>query len=239
MKTVFVHRVVLFAVGLLVGIVAVPVVSSADVPASTPATVTFGWRDMFRMYQRLGEKLPGEDWAEKFPGLSVDIAQLGESFARTAYPEDIALGRKNFSTLVRNLGMEKPAAKDLRQFLHPNKKPWPEYTGPVDGNFHMLFNTGTLNLDTSDGSSKDHPVKKLAREHLSFFTTQAHVKALTQTLSSVVRAQKVDIALAHTDSAKRAALLEAYKITWKVRFPKDSLSERDLRFIAAMLPYVA
>ena len=211
--------------------------SAAATPALQP-TPAFAWRDMFREFWKLREETPTVDLSKEFPGLSVDMARLGEAFARTAYSADFALGRKNFHTLVRNLGMESPGTKDLCQFLHPNKKPWPEYTGPTDGNFHMLFNTGTLNLDTSDGSSKTHPAKKLAREHLGFFTSQMHVKALTQTLSVTVRAQKADTAAALSDDVKRATLLEAFKATWKAKFPKESLSGKDLRFVTAMLPYV-
>jgi hypothetical protein len=178
------------------------------------------------------------DLSKEFPGISTKMAQLGEAFARTASPTNPALGRKNFRTLLRNLDMENPGTGDLRQFLHPNKQPWPGYTEPTDGNFHILFNTGTLNLDPSDGSSKTHPVKKLARKHLGFFTTQAHVKALTQVLSATIRAQKIDIATVSADAAKQTALQEAFKAAWKARFPKDSLSGDDLRFVTALLPYV-
>lgn len=167
------------------------------------------------------------------------MARLGEAFARAAYPKDAALGRRNFLTLVKNLEMEKPGPADLRQFLHPNKKPWAEYAGPTDGNFHMLFNTGTLNLDTSDGSSKTHPAAKLARKHLSFFTTQARVKALTRLLADTIRATKTDTAATAADPARRAAFLERCKAAWTTRTPGGRLTEGELSFLAAMLTFTA
>ena len=236
MKRIF--RFALFAVLPLALFVSAPAVLVSGATVAPAPVSAAGWREMLREYERLRDASPAVDLTKEFPGVSTEMARLGEAFARTASPADLAFGRKNFRTLVHNLGMENPGAGDLRQFLHPNKSPWPGYTGPTDGNFHILFNTGTLNLDPSDGSSKMHPVKKIARRHLGFFTTQSHVKALTQVLSATIRAEKADINVVPADAVKRAALLEAFKATWKARFPKQTLSGDDLRFAAALLPYV-
>jgi hypothetical protein len=211
--------------------------AGAPPPQQQQPAAAVGWREMFREQERLERDKP--DLSETFPGLAPEMARLGEAFAKTAYAGNEALGRKNFTTLVKNLGMTHPAPANLRQFLHPNKKPWPEHTGPTDGNFHMLFNTGTLNLDTADGSTKDHPARALAGAHLGFFTSGRHVKALAQTLSAAVRAEKADTAALLADPAARAAFMERFRAAWAKRFPKKKLSAGDMEFAAALLAFTA
>jgi hypothetical protein len=214
-----------------------PTATETQAPTATPA---LGWRDMFRELQVLNRENPHVLLAKEFPSLAPEMARLGAAFAKTAYPKDAtAIGQKNFLTLVKNLGMEKPTAPDLLQFLEPNKKPWPEYVGPTRGNFHMLFNTGTLNLDTSDGSSKTHPAAKLARKHLGFFTSQSRVKTLTQFLSTSIRAQKIAISALAADDDARTTFLEHLKTAWLLRHPGKPLSANELRFLESMLPFTA
>ncbi|MDR0536005.1 MAG: hypothetical protein LBG65_06640 [Puniceicoccales bacterium] len=213
--------------------------AKADAAAIEP-----GWRGMLREYLRLEQAglpaLDAPEWAELSPALSPEMRRLGEAFARAAYPSDIRLGRRNFHALATNLGMATPSAADLRQFLHPNKLPWPGYSGPCDGNFHILLNTGTLNLDPADGSSKTHPVRDLARRHLGFFTTQDTVKKLVQTLSATLRAERASTKALCADEASRAVFLQKCDAAWRRRFPrKPRLGASEIAFLTALIRYVA
>ncbi|MDR1497544.1 MAG: hypothetical protein LBS59_03915 [Puniceicoccales bacterium] len=196
-----------------------------------------GWRGMFRELGKIEREKP--DLRKNFPDFAPEMAYLGEAFARTAYPGHEALGRNNFATLVKNLGVMRPVPADLRQFLRPNKKPWQDYTGATDGNFHMLFNSGTLNLDPADGSTKDHPARKLASAHLGFFTSGRHVKDLVQTLATSIRTEKANTASLLSDPQARAVFMERFRAAWTKRFPKKKLTSGDMRFVAAMLAYTA
>ncbi|MDR3228315.1 MAG: hypothetical protein LBT53_02720 [Puniceicoccales bacterium] len=216
------------------------VAAPAAVFAAPPAAVAAPeWRDMLREELRLRQSAPTPEMQKAFHDVAPEMARLGEAFAKTAYPKNLPLGRKNFLSLVRNLGMRHPNAAELRQFLHPNKKPWDGYTGPSDGNFHMLFNTGTLNLDTADGASKDHPARRLAKQHLSFWAGQSHVKALTQTLCATIRAEQADTAALCADTAKRAAFSAKFREAWAKRYSGKKLSDGDIAFAEAMLAYTA
>jgi hypothetical protein len=211
--------------------------STGKVAASEPHAK--GWRDMLRKQQRIANAPQATQLSSQYPGLSQPMACLGEAFAQTAYPADVALGRKNFLTLVKNLGMEKPNPAELRQFLHPNKKPWDGYTGPTDGNCHMLFNSGTLNLTLSDGASKEHPIRKLAQKHLGIFTTQAHVKKLMKKSATTIRAKRIDTGAASADPRKAAEFIKAFSASWEKDFPREKLNKDDILFIEAVLPYTA
>lgn len=168
--------------------------------------------------------------------MASSMARLGETFARAAYVADPALGRKNFRTLVKNLGMENPTPAELRQFLHPNKKPWPGYAGATDGNCHMLFNSGTLPLDTADDCSKDHPVFALRRR---FSVSASRVKPLMQSLAVTIRQERADTARLVEDATARTAFLARFQIAWEKKFPGKRLSSDELDFVAALLPFTA
>ena len=200
---------------------------------------TKGWRDMLREQKRIASTPPAKQFSSQYLGLSLPMACLGEAFAQTAYPADIALGRKNFLNLVKNLGMGNPTPAELRQFLHPNKKPWDGYTGPTDGNCQMLFNSGTLNLDPVDGASKEHPARKLASKHLGFFTSQEHIKKLMKTSVTTIRTKRIDTREAASDPRKAMEFIEAFSSSWEKNFPEEKLNKGDILFIKAMLPYTA
>jgi hypothetical protein len=197
------------------------------------------WRDMLREELRLRTAAPPPESAVAFADFAPEMVRLGEAFAKTAYADNLPLGRKNFATLVRNLGMQHPSAAELRQFLNPNKKPWDGYEGPTDGNCHMLFNSGTLNLSTADGSSKDHPARALAKKHLSFWTKQERVKNIAKILTATIRAQKADTATLCADPEKRTAFLQKLRENWLEKFPKDTLSEGEVAFANGLLAFSA
>ena len=90
----------------------------------------------------------------------------------------------------------------------------------------------------ADGSSKDHSARTLAKKHLSFWTTRAHVKAISQ-VRTAIRNEQTDTAALCGDAAKRIAFLEKFRVAWDKCFPKKTLSDGDMAFAADMLAYTA
>ncbi|MDR2982375.1 MAG: hypothetical protein LBV12_09045 [Puniceicoccales bacterium] len=193
-----------------------------------------GWREMLK--EQISLQTTAPDLSKQYPGLAPEMAQLGEAFVCAAYPDALDLGRRNFLTMVHGLGMESPKPADLRQFLHPNKKPWDGYAGPTDGNFHMLLNSGSLSLDTSDGCSKDHPVFSLRRK---YSVSAGRVKPIMQALTKFIRSEKTDTAKTADDPALREVFLKSFRAQWDKEFPKNKLTEKEVSFAGDMIRYMA
>lgn len=207
-----------------------------------PAVAVFSaeWRDMLRAQIELQKTRP--DLSENFPGISPDMARLGEAFAKTCYPENVALGRRNFLTMTKNLGMENPTPGDLRQFLNPNKKPWDGYAGATNGNFHMLCNSGTLSLDTSDGCSQDHPAFAARRK---FGVAASRVKPAMQAIMHFVRAENFCTGMTEEEEKSkdgatlRQRRLAAFREAWKKHAAAAGLNAKEIDFAFALLPVTA
>jgi len=216
--------------------------SGSSAPPPPPPVPT--WRDMLREYLALAaagvDALPPESTAY-FKSFHPEMRLLGEAFVKTAYaPARIEIGRQNYTHLVLNLGMAHPTAGDLRQFLHPNKKPWRDYAGATDGQFHMLFNSGTLPLDTADGASKNHPAFALAKKHLSFWGRTARAKNIAKTLTATIRANAAFVVGLCANATARDAFLNHFRDEWRRRLPDEKpLAAGDIAFAAAMLRYTA
>jgi hypothetical protein len=248
-----------------------PTAPTAPSPPASPPPEEASWRGMLREFERLRAAglaaLPAEARRQfrfraaggttggRLEPFADEMCFLGEAFARCAYAEAVGRGRGNFAFMVQNLGMGRPTAGDLRQFLRPNKKPWANYAGPVDGQFHMLFNSGTLPLDTGDGCSRDHPAFALAKKHLSFWGRAARAKAIARTLTTTIRVEQADVAQlckgtaadttgsASAGTTGSAAFWASFRKEWgrrRERFPKEKpLNAGEMAFAAGLLRYTA
>lgn len=201
----------------------------AGEPVAAPV---YGWRDMFRDYLKL--KDTRADYTGAFPGFDTEMARLGEAFARTAYPADPALGRRNFQRLVLKLGLTHPNAGRRLAFFTPNKSPWCGYAGEVDesdGLAHFLFNTGTLPMPLFS-----HPIVDVVRSH---DVARARVKPIAQCAARVIRLERADLRLVEQQAALRAALVTKIRAAFDRENPTARMSDEEARCLAGCLPYMA
>lgn len=204
---------------------------AAPEPVAVAAPAHAGWRDMLRGYLRL--RAERTDCSAKLPGLDPEMARLGEAFARTAYPANPELGRKNFLRLVRRLKLEHPDEDRRLEIFTPNKTPWPGYSGPVDsdGLAHFLFNSGTLPLPLFD-----HPIVPIVRRHDVDYD---RVKPVSQCAARVLRRELADIADIEHDPAARASLMAKIRKAFDAENPGKPMTDEEARCLSACLPFMA